>query len=336
MSLFHDVIQSEDNRPAMSGIGVKTLFVYLASVIRAWVFLKWILRKFRPEVLFGGWIQRDGFVCALSNYHPFLLMPWGSDALILPFRNRILRIASSFVIQKADKITCDAEEVKKTLLGLVRRSPDDIVVFPWGVEHEIFNVSITGNEIRRKLGWEDKIIVINTRGFDLEYDPMTLVGILPNLCISHPELRVIMCGAGELEEECREFVNSHGLGPVVHFAGYVSQEQLAQYYAAADIFVSCALSDGTSIALLEAMTMGLPVVITEIPAIMEWIASGYNGLFFTPGNGRQLQSHLELIIGDKELRERFSKRNREIAVKRADWEINYGKLETIFQDLTSG
>jgi len=99
--------------------------------MKAWAYLKRILREFRPDVLFGGWIQKVGFVCALTGYHPFLLMPWGSDALILLFKNRILRIASIFVIRQAEEITCDAEDAKNIILSLVRKDLDDIVVFPW-------------------------------------------------------------------------------------------------------------------------------------------------------------------------------------------------------------
>jgi len=316
--------------------GFKGLLRYGMSVVKAWAFLRGVLRKFRPDVLFGGWIQKDGIVCALTNYHPFLLMPWGSDALILPFRNSILRIGSIYVIRQANRITCDAEDVKNSILDLVKMNPDDIVVFPWGVEHNIFDFSITGNDMRRELGWEDNEIVINTRGFQPEYDPMTFVGVLPSLCHRLPDLRIVMCGTGELEQDCREFIDSHGLEEKVHFAGYVTQARLAQYYAAADIFVSSSLTDGTAISLLEAMTMGLPVVVTEVPAIKEWIEHGYNGLLFPAGNGEMLQSSLELLIRDEGLRRECSLRNRGIALERADWDRNYEKLEKIFLEMTSG
>jgi len=215
-------------------------------------------------------------------------------------------------------------------------NPDDIIVFPRGVEHDIFDISISGTEVKREFGWEDKMVIIYTRGFDPEYDPMTFMGVLPSLCNKIPELRVMMFGTGELEQDCREFVDSHGLEEEVRILGRVPRTHLPGYYAAADIFVSCALTDGTAVALLEAMAMGLPVVITEIPAIMEWIRHGHNGFLFPIGNGDKLHSCLEILASDEELRKRFSQRNRKIALERADWHSNYEKLEKAFIDLTSG
>ena len=161
--------------PSMS---IKTL----PNVIRGSFFLRKVIKKIKPDILFGGWIQRDGLICALTNYHPFLLMPWGSDVLINPFTNAFIRLGTSWIIRQADKITCDAEYVKKVILDLAQRNPEDIIVIPWGIEHEIFNSSINGSDLQKRFGWEDKIILIMTRNFESVYNVSTFLSVLPNLC----------------------------------------------------------------------------------------------------------------------------------------------------------
>jgi glycosyltransferase involved in cell wall biosynthesis len=311
-------------------------FRSLSSIIKGWLFLKRVLRGIKPDILFGGWIQRDGLICALTNYHPLLLMPWGSDALVIPFRNLFLRLGSSWIIRQADKITCDAEEVKSKLLDLAPLNPKDVVVFPWGIELNIFDSSTEGGNVRAGLGWKDEIILINTRGFSHDiYGMQTFIDVLPALCKKHPNLRVILCGSGPFEMKYRDLVNSYGLERKVHFTGYVQREHLPSYYAAADIYVSSSLTDGTSVSLLEAMSMGLPVAVSQVPAIMEWVKHGVNGLVFPPKDIEALSNSLEVLIMDENLREKFSKKNKEITLERADWEKNYEKLEGIFNDLVS-
>ena len=314
---------------------VKFLLASLRSIFRSWMFLRAILRECQPDILCGGYIQRDGFVSALTRFHPFILMPFASDAVILPFENPVMRIGTKWVVKRADRIACDSLYVRDSLLRLVKRNPDDIAVFPWGIEQDIFDFSASGEEVRNKLGWAEKTIVINTRSLNPPYDPLTFVRVFPSLCSKYPELRVIMCGKGELEQECKDYAKSQGIDEKIHFAGYLPREDLVSYYAASDIYVSCSISDGSSNALLEAMTMGLPAIVTRVVSNEVWIKHGENGYLFTFGSVTELAGLIENLVRDKELRRQFSRRNREIGVEKADWNKNYEILERVFTEVTS-
>ncbi|MFX0094784.1 MAG: glycosyltransferase family 4 protein [Candidatus Hodarchaeota archaeon] len=303
------------------------------NLIKGYFFLRRVIQKIKPDILWGGYIQKDGMICALTNYHPFLLMPWGSDILIDAFRNLFLRKGSSWIISRADKISCDAYFVRDRILELSNRNKDDIIVFPWGVEREFFNPSVDGSKLRAELGWEDNLILIMSRRFEPVYNVSTFLHSLPPLCKEFPELRVILCGDGPLKDGFLQFVSSHGLEEKVLFAGLVPQEKIPIYYAAADIYVSSSLSDGSSLCLLEAMAIGLPVVVSEIPSIMEWVTHGQNGFIFPSRDVKALLSCLRELIKNQNLRDQFSHRNQLIAQEQADWNHNYEKLETIFQEL---
>ena len=64
----------------------------------------------------------------------------------------------------------------------------------------------------------------------------------------------------------------------------ISQERLPDYFRAADLYVSCSLSDGSSVSLFEAMATGLPVVVTEAPGNHEWVLTSDNGWLAAPGD----------------------------------------------------
>ena len=96
-----------------------------------------------------------------------------------------------------------------------------------------------------------------------------------------------------------------GLVDDVHFVGQLPHERLADLYRSADICVSVPTSDGTSVALLEVMSTGRPVIASDIPANREWVADGDCGLLVPPGDVSALADGLVRLISSPDERESF-------------------------------
>lgn len=301
-------------------------------MIRGHFFLKKILRKVKPDVLHGGWVQKYGFLCALTNYHPFLLMPWGSDILIDPKKSSLIKSITKFTIKRADWIACDAEYVKHRIIEMGGYPSDKITVFPWGIDRKKFNPSVR-SEIRSKLGWEDKKILIMTRPFKPIYGIEYFLQALPKIIKKRLDIRIILCGDGPLRSKLEGYVKKHKLEDYVHFAGFVENDELPKYYNAADVYVSTSLSDGTSLCLLEALACGLPVVVSDLPTNREWVTDGVGGLLVPKRNPKQIASATDSLLKDRTARKKMGKTNVKIAKRRADWNKNFKKLEEIYQTI---
>lgn len=337
-----DVVSFNNNRPdkhrhgityhnfPISGHNKLSTSINIAKSI---IFLKKLLRKINPDVLHGGFIQMDGFISALTNYHPFLLMPWGSDVLILPKKSILSKIFAKYTIQKADMITCDAEFVKKAIIKLKNYPEDKIIVFPYGIDLKKFNPNVDGSKIRTKLGWNDKKILIMTRFFKPIYGIEYFLNAFVDIIHEIPEVRVILCGDGPLKNNYLKFVSENNLNEYVFFAGHVQNDELPNYLNAADIYVSSSLSDGTSLSLLEAMACGLPTIVTDVPAIMEWVQDGKNGFVVPRKDSVILAEKIIQMLQDETLQKNFGNENIKIAKERADWDKNFGKLERIYKSL---
>ncbi len=297
-----------------------------------------LIDRYEPDVIHTGWVPSYGFLAAYTDKHPLLLMPWGSDILIKPkdlfnfgesplsiFNN----IATKFAIKKADMITCDAMHVKNEIIRLSGYPAEKIIVFPQGIDLSKFNTSADGFSIREELGWQDKKVLIMTRSFSPVYGVEYFLRAIPNIIKENPEVRVILCGDGPLGMDFKRFVSENKLKDYVHFAGVVKNDDLPRYYAASDIYVSCSLSDGTSLSLLEAMACGLPVVVTDVPAIMEWVTDGENGFVVPRKNSIILAEKIIELSKNEELIDKFRERNIRIAGEMADWDRNFEKLEWI-------
>jgi glycosyltransferase involved in cell wall biosynthesis len=79
-------------------------------------------------------------------------------------------------------------------------------------------------------------------------------------------------------------------------------DRLAELYRVADVCLSVPSSDGTSVALLEAMATGRPVVVSDIPANREWVTEGESGVLVPPGDAPALSDALLRLARSPDLR----------------------------------
>ena len=110
-------------------------------------------------------------------------------------------------------------------------------------------------------------------------------------------------------------------------------DEMPQVYQDADIaVVPTKAAEGMSLSLLEAMATGLPVITTPVGGLMDPVIPGYNALVYDP-NHENLGEYIHQMAKDADMRERFSRRNREIAVECFDisiWRKRWADLLAAF------
>ncbi len=289
-----------------------------------------IIKQINPDIIHSGFVWKDGFLAALSGFHPSLLMPWGSDVLIHPQKSLICRWIVKYTIKKADMITCDCQKVKNEIIELAGYPEDKIVVFPRGIDLLLFNPQKDGSGIRKNLGWERNKILIMTRSFYPVYRIDLFIEALPKIIKAEPSTRVILMGTGPEEDKLKMIIKHKNLDNFIHFARLAPNSEMPHYLNASDIYVSSSLSDGTSLSLLEAMACGLPVVVTKVPAIMEWVKDKVNGLVVPKENITALSNAIISLLKNSFFREKMRNRNLKVVQERANWEKNFNKLENIY------
>ena len=110
-----------------------------------------------------------------------------------------------------------------------------------------------------------------------------------------------LIGTGDALEVNRQQAERLGVAERVRFAGYVPREDIAAHYAAAHVFVLPSYNEGMSVATLEAMAAGLPVIITRTGGTAELVEEGVNGLTFDWAEVDTLVAHLKRFAHDRTL-----------------------------------
>ncbi|MCX5815364.1 MAG: glycosyltransferase family 4 protein [Proteobacteria bacterium] len=295
--------------------------------------LRKLLKNIKPDILHTNFIQYDGFYGALAGFKPTISMPWGSDILINPERSKFDNFATKFTLKKADRIVCDCELVKQKIIQLSHCSSDKITKVLCGVNQNIFNKNASGRNVRARMGLEEKTILLMNRNFMPVYGNEYFIKALPTITKKFPNVYVILIGDGPNRGDCITQVANSGIQNFVHFAGSVTETEMAEYLNAADIYVSTSLSDGSSVSLLEAFACGKPVVVTDIPANREWVENGINGFLVPPRDPETTAKAIIKLLENSQLASSFGERNLKIAKDKANWDREYERLNNLYVEL---
>jgi glycosyltransferase involved in cell wall biosynthesis len=134
-------------------------------------------------------------------------------------------------------------------------------------------------------------------------------------------LRLLLPGADRgYRSHLEALVAELGVGDRVHLPG--ERHDIAAFQALSDIVIHPSHQEGFSNAILEAMTAGKPMIVTNVGGNPEAVRDGENGLLVPPRDAAALQAALERLIGDPELRRRMGEASR----RRIEQEFSFDRL----------
>ena len=159
-------------------------------------------------------------------------------------------------------------------------------------------------------------------------NPQHLVDALKR--IQHLDWRCSMLGDGPLLEAVRETVDASGLAARITFLGWVTPEDVLNAFAQSDILVLPSRSEGLSVVGVQALGMGLAMVLSDAGGNRELVHDGENGLLFPTGNIDALSTALKTFIEDPSMLQSARRKSRELAQK-FDLEVIIRQYEALFQ-----
>jgi glycosyltransferase involved in cell wall biosynthesis len=124
---------------------------------------------------------------------------------------------------------------------------------------------------------------------------------------------LLLVGDGALHSQSAALVTRLGV-PDVHFAGFLNQSEIAEAYAAADVFVlPSKLHETWGLVVNEAMNFGLPIVVSDkVGCAADLVREGTNGFVVPHDSATSLADAIERLVADGELRARFGAESRAI------------------------
>ncbi|MFZ2630627.1 MAG: glycosyltransferase [Desulfosalsimonadaceae bacterium] len=244
------------------------------------------------------------------------------------------RVADHFLKKITDRVIAISESAKASYVQVRGIDPDKITVIQNAVSLDRFNGLTEDNrrELKRKLGIPETCDIVGTvtrlhavKGNDILLRAAEMV--LKTL----PDTYFVIVGDGPLRRELTDSAKKMGIDGHVIFAGY--QENVADFLSVFDVKVMASNTEGFSLALLEAMTMGKAIVATKVGGMREILSDGVTGLMVPPRNPEAMAEKIIHLLTHPEEREKLGakafKKSRQYSIER-----HMKMREKVYEDIT--
>jgi len=304
--------------------------------LNGWVWLRfilqlcWIIYRRRVDLLHVNSYVPGNYarLAAILMQVPIIIDHWHGFTRFSRKRRLVCRVLGRFT----DLSLAVSRGVRDYLVSQGGLNPAKIRVVANGVDIAAIDAARPRNLVRRGLGLPEGAPVIG------------LVARLDHWGKGHKELfeamaplmarrpvHALMVGGGRRIDEVRALAAGLGLAGAVHFLG--PRHDVPDLLNAMDIFVLPSYSEGLSLALLEAMAAGKPVIATAVGGTPEVVTDGDNGLLIPPRDAGSLAAALTRLLSDPALAQRLGANARahvreHFSLDRLGREINeiYGEL----------
>jgi glycosyltransferase involved in cell wall biosynthesis len=273
-----------------------------------------LVASLRPDVVHAHYATSYGLLGLASGVHPLVVSAHGDDVLISP-GNPVMRALVTRVLRSADAITVPGEHVRVAVEDLLGGAPRAVHSFQYGVE----TARLAGLARDLRNGGRESA------------GPVRIVSVRPLLALYRIDLllraldrigRGYICdivGDGPERARLERLRDELGLADRVRFHGHLPGDEVERMLGRADVYVSLAESDGTSLGLLEALALGAVPVLSDIPANRPWVRDGETGVV----TGSEPDSVADAIRRAAELRSGDAPaRNLRLVSERGDREAN--------------
>src|SRR5262249_57944175 len=185
---------------------------------------------------------------------------------------------------------------RRQLVEALGVAPDLIEVVPNGVDERF--APGDGGVVRRKHGLGASPVALFLGGLKSRKNLPVLLEAWREVIRTRGDARLLVAGSGPLESTLRRRAALLGLGDRVIFAGRIAEADKVGYYNAADVFVSPSALEGFGFPVGEAMSCGLPVIVSDRGALPELVVDGEGGFVCRHGEAPLLAQRMLQLLGD--------------------------------------
>lgn len=205
----------------------------------------------------------------------------------------------------ANKIIAVSKELEKYLVEVVKLSSNKTITIINGINTNTFTYKEKSTTLLKELDIPVNFRIIGTVGRLAEVkDQSTMINSLFKVRNKMPDTMLLLIGDGPLRTELEQLVNNSKLNNNVRFVG--NREDVPDLLNLLDVFLLTSLSEGTSIALLEAMSSGIAPIVTNVGGNPSLVDDNINGILISPQNVNELTEKLIDLLQNDERRKKYA------------------------------
>jgi L-malate glycosyltransferase len=252
-------------------------------------------------------------------------------AFVVTDHRGIFRTPTRFEWSRTDAVVAVSDDTAK-ICGAVGKAKR-IEVIENGIA---FEPPVNSREaVREALGLGDGPVCVTVANLLPVKNHRVLVKALARVRDSGAPLTALFVGQGSEREAVETLAADRALGPDrLRILGF--RTDIPDLLGASDIFVLASQNEGLPLAILEAMSAGLPIVATSVGGIPEVVRDGVHGLLVPPGDPAALADALLALTTDEALRKRLGEQARARARDDYSFDTMTDKYHDLYVDILAG
>jgi glycosyltransferase involved in cell wall biosynthesis len=280
-----------------------------------------------PMFYYGWKAARENCLPLVGTFHTDPTAFFGSvlsdKSLFGRFSSRIMWRYLIHLYNQCDAVIVPSLRAKEQVLEKGLKKP--IYVVPNGVDTKRFHPTAKTGEFKSRYGIGDGIVLFVGR-LEKRKRPDTLV----DAALECPETTFVIVGEGKMRRELEGKASRHNN---IVFTGYLDSGELAQAFAAADVFVFPSEMETQGMVILEAMAAGCAVLSTDVGSASELLDKKN---LFPVGDSQALSKKIKALMESGKRLAAEKKENRKVAMKYSIEEMVqktcriYGKIQDNF------
>jgi phosphatidylinositol alpha-1,6-mannosyltransferase len=266
---------------------------------------------------------------------PYTVIAHGTGEILLPARVPLARQALRKVLVDADVVFPVSEFTRAAVEKLTRKKAKTWVLNP-SVDIERFSLDVSGTPIREEFGLGGRFVVlflsrlVKRKGADIL---LRAVAAMKNTVL-------LVGGDGPERASLERLASELEIADRVIFAGFVPEERMPEYFAAADVFcMPCTDryggldTEGFGVVYIEAAATGIPCVAGNCGGSVEAVENGVTGIVLDDPSPRTVAIALVELRKDRALAARFGGAGRARTERRFASSVAAGRLEEALEQL---
>lgn len=279
--------------------------------------IKAIVEEINPDVvhvqdhfMIGSKIAKEGKKLKIPLIGTNLFMPENFIHYLHPpgFAKKLIKKlawgAFIRVYKQLDVITVPTKIAADLIKNLGLKNP--IIPISCGIDLTRFNPKNNGAYLKKryKIPSVNPVVLFVGR-LDKEKHIDVLLTAFSKI-LPHAHAKLVITGKGTERSILIKLAKKLGIEKQVIFTGFVADKDLPFLYRMADLFVIASIAELQSIATMEAMASGLPVVAAKVMALPELVHDGKNGYLFNQGDVHTLANQVVEILKNTPLKKKMS------------------------------
>jgi L-malate glycosyltransferase len=286
--------------------------------------LKNAVKLFNPDIIHAHYASSYGFFGALLKKNNFIVSAWGSDVFEFPKKSFLHKKIIQFVFKKATVLMSTSNIMAQEMKLYTNKN---VVITPFGVPTDIF--------VPKSVLRNDKFIVGTVKSLEHVYGIDLLIHSFKEFNEIYPNSECYIYGRGSLESDYMSLVESLNLSSVVKFKGFIPNDIVPDVLNTLDVFCALSRSESFGVAVLEASSCCVPVIVNDVGGLKEVAVDNQTGFVVDAFDSEQVVQKMIFLAKNRKYCIELGNNGREFVLNNFSWSASVHIMKSEYEKINS-